>query len=260
MPPRLGIGMLPLKVISLIRSAERREIFRSRNSHIDFEFFDAVDGSALSLTEIQASGLFEPGLPYSIGAYGVALSHLAQWDAIIASGQAHTVAEDDTVFRMDFAEQQARILQALPPDWDIILWGWNFNSDVIISPMRGMSPMLVQCNERQLRGALAHFQAVTDPPTPIRLAKVFGLPCYSMSPAGARKFRAGCFPLRNFEVSVLGLDHRIWNSGIDIAASVLYADSNAFVSLPPLVATPNDPGVSTVQNKAYFPGSPGGRG
>src|ERR1700722_15834255 len=142
--------MPPVKVISLLRSAARRETFRQRNSHLDFEFFDAVDGSALSLAEVNASGVFEPGLPYSMGAYGVALSHVALWDRIIATGQALTIAEDDTVFRLDFAEQQARLLAALPHDWDFILWGWNFDSDLVISPMPGMSPMLLQADQRQL--------------------------------------------------------------------------------------------------------------
>ena len=35
-----------------------------------------------------------------------------------------------------------------------------------------------------------------------------------------------------------------------------YSAFNAFVSLPPLVATPNDHSVSTVQNDVYFPRSP----
>ena len=77
-----------------------------------------------------------------------------------------------------------------------------------------------------------------------------------MSPAGARKFKAGCFPMRNASVffPVLGSDVR--NFGIDIATNRLYPDLNVLFSLPPLVATGNDHSHSTVQNDVYFPGSP----
>ena len=253
---RARIGMLPVTVISLKRSADRRENFRRHNAHLDFEFFDAVDGSALSLAELNAGGLFEPGLPYSVGAYGVALSHLTQWDRIIESGQARTIAEDDAIFRLDFPSQQTRLLQALPPDWDMILWGWNFDAALALDAMPGMTPMALLCDQQQLRGALDQFQAITTPPQLFRLRSAFGLPCYSMSPAGARKFKAGCFPMRNAAVffPVLGSDVR--NFGIDIATNRLYPDLNVLFSLPPLVATGNDHSRSTVQNDIYFPGSP----
>jgi GR25 family glycosyltransferase involved in LPS biosynthesis len=248
--------MLPVKVISLVRSAERRETFRRRNAHLDFDFFDAVDGSRLSLTELHAGGLFEPGLPYSVGAYGVALSHLAQWDQIIESGQARTVAEDDAIFRRDFGEQQARLLQTLPPDWDMVLWGWNFDAALAMDAMPGMAPMALLCDQQQLRGALDTFQSVTAPPHLLRLRSAFGLPCYSMSPAGARKFKAGCFPMRNASVFFPVLGSEVRNFGVDIATNRLYPDLNVLFSLPPLVATGNDHSRSTVQNDIYFPGSP----
>ena len=247
--------MLPVRVISLVRSVERREAFRRRNGHLDFEFFDAVDGNTLSLAKLNARGLFEPGLIYSVGAYGAALSNLAQWDEIIASGQARTVAEDDAVFRHDFHCQQEQLLKSLPPDWDIVLWGWNFDAIVAFSPMPGMAPMGLWNDQEQLRGALDRFQAVTVPPQLLRLDRCFGLPCYSMSPVGARKFKAGCFPLRNCLVYFPVHKRSFSNSGIDIATNGLYSDASAFISLPPLVATANDHSISTVQNDIYFPGT-----
>ena len=191
-------SMLPVKVISLRRSTGRREAFQRHNSHLDFEFCDAVDGSALSPSQIDTGGLFEPGLPYSVGAHGIALSHLAQWEEIIQSGQPRTVAEDDAIFRLDFREQQAKALQALPADWDFILWGWNFDSVLVTSTLPGLAPMVVLSDQHQLRGALARFQSATAPPQPMRLNIAFGLPCYSISPAGARKFKAACFLAAQF--------------------------------------------------------------
>ena len=244
--------MLPVRVISLGRSVDRREIFARRNSHLDFEFFDAIDGSALSQAWINASGLFEPGLPYTAGAYGVALSHLAQWNEIIASGRVRTVAEDDAVFRQDFQRQAAQALASLPPDWDMVLWGWNFDSILAFSPMPDMSPMVLISDEAQLRGALDQFQAQAVPPHLLRLDRCFGLPCYSMSPAGARKFKAACFPLRKFSLYFPVLDRVIPNFGVDVATNRVYSTANAYISLPPLVATANDRSSSTVQNNVYL--------
>jgi GR25 family glycosyltransferase involved in LPS biosynthesis len=247
--------MLPVRVISLVRSAERRKAFSRRNAHLDFEFVDAVDGCTSSLAGLNAGGLFEPGLRYSAGAYGAALSHLAQWDAIIASGQSRTVAEDDAVFRQDFHQQQERALESLTPGWDIVLWGWNFDSILSVSPMAGMSPMVLLSDQQQLRGALDQFQAVTAPPQLLRLDRCFGLPCYAMSVAGARKFKAACFPVRNFSIRFPLFDQTIPNFGIDIATNRVYSTASAYVSLPPLVATANDRSISTVQNEIYLPGT-----
>src|SRR5690242_18445422 len=120
--------MFPVKVISLERSVERRAEFRHHNSHLDYEFFNAVDGLALAPETIAGCGLFQAGLPYQTGAYGAALSHYSLWREAIRTGRPLTVAEDDAIFRLDFAQTHAALLSGLAPDWDIVLWGWNLDS------------------------------------------------------------------------------------------------------------------------------------
>src|SRR6478609_9057407 len=95
-----------VKVISLERSVERRAEFARRNPRLAYEFFTAVDGVALSPQAVAATGLFQPGLDYTAGAFGVALSHHALWDETIRTGAPLTIAEDDAVFREDFAQMQ----------------------------------------------------------------------------------------------------------------------------------------------------------
>src|SRR6478609_9621787 len=102
-----------VKVISLERSVERRAEFARRNPRLAYEFFNAVDGAALSSQAVADTGLFQPGLDYTAGAYGVALSHHALWNEAIGAGQALTIAEDDAVFREDFAAMQAEFLARL---------------------------------------------------------------------------------------------------------------------------------------------------
>lgn len=97
--------MLPVEVISLLRSPARREAFARDNAHLTYRFFDAVDGKQLSEATRGDAALFAPDLPYTDGAYGVALSHRALWQRAHSLNAVLTVAEDDAVFRGDFEEQ-----------------------------------------------------------------------------------------------------------------------------------------------------------
>lgn len=242
--------MGPVKVINLERSADRRAEFARNNPGLAHEWVAAVDGSALTLADIAASGLFRPGLDYTAGAYGVALSHHALWKEAAESGQTLTVAEDDAIFRADFAEGHARVLAALPADWDIIHWGFNFDS--LVSLRLFDMTTVMSFNHAQTALALAAFRQARPESFAYRLEMSFGLPCYSITPAGARKFLAGCFPVSDFSRPVPTLPQPVRNRGIDIAMSNLYPGMSAHVAFPPLVVTANDRSRSTIQDGRYI--------
>lgn len=236
----------PVRVISLRRSAERRAEFTRRNTHLPFVFEDAVDGTALTRAEIQASGLFGPDLVYTAGAYGAALSHLKLWEAAARGPAPLTIAEDDAIFRHDFADTHAGLLASLVPGWDFVLWGWNFDSILSLRPLPGLYGTMGFDASRMLAD-IAPFQASTAPVSAFRLAHAFGLPAYSVSPAGAAKLKQYCFPLVDFgmHVPVCG---NIRNEGIDIATNRIYGAMEALACFPPLAITPNDRARSTIQN------------
>src|SRR5258706_7943326 len=193
--------MFPIKVISLERSVERRAEFRRHNSHLDYEFVNAMDGTALHPEVISRTGLFHPGLPSTGGAFGAAFSHYRLWDETIETSRPLTVAEDDAIFRLDFAQTHAALLGGLPADWDIVLWGWNLDSILAMQIMPGVSTNMY-FDYLQLMGKIEEFQNSAGRPQLFRLDKCFGLPAYSISPAGARKLIAQCFPLANFTLNV----------------------------------------------------------
>jgi GR25 family glycosyltransferase involved in LPS biosynthesis len=236
-----------IKVISLQRSTSRREQFASRNHHVPYAFVDAVDGHALTDQEIAGSGLFHPGLPYTRGAYGCALSHLRLWDEAIETGQPVTIAEDDAIFRHDFVEQYRAALDCLPPDWDFILWGWNLDYVLSFSFMPGISPAVAYFDQDQMRKSIREFQAFDEKPNFLRLDKCWGIPAYTISPAGARKFKEQCVPLVSFDMFVPITKEKLTNTGIDSAMNRVYHGTNSFVSFPPLVVTENDHAISTIQ-------------
>lgn len=243
--------MRPVQVISLERSPERRAEFVRRNPRLAFEFFNAVDGAALSPEAVAASGLFQPELDYTVGAYGVALSHHALWEECIRRGEALTVAEDDAVFREDFAQAQERFLAGLLPGWDFVLWGWNFDSILQVRVLPGV-PAVMGFDPEAMRKAINGFPFTTATPQAFRLDHAFGLPAYSISPAGAKKFKARCFPLADFTRALPLIPDPVRNRGIDVALNDIYAGADCHVSFPPLVATKNDQTTSTIQNGHYF--------
>ena len=123
---------LRVHVINLDRNVERLVEFQTVNKHLaGAERFPAVDGQKLDIAELAEQGLLSTDLLqsefYSIGAVGNAMSHLSLWDRVLKTGKPATIAEDDAIFNLQFARSAAAVLGQLPPDWDIIYWGYNFD-------------------------------------------------------------------------------------------------------------------------------------
>jgi glycosyl transferase, family 25 len=234
-----------IRVISLERTPERRHRFAQFHAGLAFEFFDAIDGLRVQSGELDLRTLVEPGLRYTPGALGCALSHLALWNMAIRTRSVVTVVEDDAVLRGDFAAKSAEVIARLPPGWDIVLWGWNFDSMLSLLAMPGISSCVMVFDQAQLRRSVSAFQASRNDITLYRLDKCFGMCAYSISPAGARKYRSLCFPLRDLEVRFPLLKTVQPNSGIDVALNHVYPGTNAFVSFPPLAVTANQNATST---------------
>lgn len=233
--------MQPIRVISLVRHEKRRAEFRRRNAHVDFSFFDAVDGHALAPEQIEACGLFAPEVRADYGpqGFGCAMSHWHLWKEAAAGTQPLTIAEDDAVFRRDFPEWSARVLASLVGDWDLVLWGWNFDSVLLAHPMGAVSPVLMFFDQGRLRDSLDEFQALQAPVQPLKLERAFGLPAYTLSPGGAAKYLRQCFPQRAGTVYIPGFNIHVRNVNVDVSTNMIYGETAAFACFPPLVASPN---------------------
>jgi len=235
--PRLGFRY------SLARAAERRAAFLRRNGHLKIEFVDAVDGRALTAGQIAATGAFTPELraegTYGPHDYGAALSHYHLWKEAAAGRDPLTIAEDDALLRHDFESRSAHLLSTLPPGWDIVLWGWNFDSVLHVHPMGSVSPVVMGFDQNQLRHSLDAFQALQTPVQAWRLERAFGLMAYTLSPGGAARLLQLCFPQRPLSVSIPMAGHHVRNVGVDVAPNAVYRDIQAFACFPPLAASPN---------------------
>jgi len=237
--------------INLERRKDRNERFLRLNSALaDFRRWDAVDGAHLRVEDLIAEGVIqEPLRAYTPGALGNALSHKKMWECCASNGGVLTVAEDDAVFNQRFAGRAPKILAGLPPDWDIILWGWNFDALLHVKIAEGIKDAIMRFDRVQLGPRVSEFQERNYEAIPLRLVTAFGVVCYSISPKGARRLLALCFPLRNKSVVVPSMRWRLPNATIDAVMNKHYRDLSSYVSFPPLVWTENDWGTSDVHPK-----------
>ena len=198
-------------VINLDCSPDRLKKFKETNSHIEFVRFSAIDGAAMGRDAV----------------YGCAISHLTLWHQVISAGEPLTICEDDAIFSRFFEDDAERILATVSPKWDIILWGWNYDTTLhfYMGPSAFPSLCSAQFDEDQLRLTADQFQDSAMGGRAFRLTRAYGTVCYTISPAGAEKLLEHCATLF---------------APIDIMLNEAYARMNSFVSFPPLVITKNE--------------------
>ena len=236
-------------VINLDRNPDRREEFARRNAGITtVTRFAAIDGQTLDRADLIARGVIDPALTtYTPGAFGCALSHAALWQHCIALGQPITVCEDDAVLHGQFAALSDAAVGQLGGDFDLVMWGWNFDSWLAIDLLPGVSPALVTFDQGRMRAALDVYQRTPVQPQLLPLLRSFGTPCYTISPRGATNLLRASFPLTPFEVFFPGLNRSIPNNGIDMPMNRCYPSLRALAAFPPLALTTNFRERSTIQ-------------
>lgn len=243
---------MEIHVINLERSKNRLAAFERLNGHLknNFQRFPAIDGREVARGPLVDRGIITADLCYGDGALGGALSQLALWDLAIEKNQSLTICEDDAIFNHGFSAAADSVIQALPKDWHVILWGWNFDSILLFDILPGVSPCLSMVDEARMRMGVDAFQSLRVTPQPFKLFNTFGLVGYSVSPLGAQTLRQHCLPLRNIDVYIAGLGRTVANKALDVMLNTLYREINAYVSFPPLIITKNTHHDSTIQQEA----------
>ncbi len=235
-------------VISLQRTPERLQQFYDINAHLGLpiEVFRAIDGLQLDRDELVQSGLISTGLEWRPGALGAALSNRLLWLRAADTGRPVCIFEDDIYLRNDFADKALELLGSLPPDWDIIHFGYNTDSVFDAEVLPGCStlghfsvpmPSVADCRR---------FVKATGPVIPLRLHNSFGNCAYAVSPSGGKKLVDGCFPLTVREVFIPAYPAYQIPHSKDVVMNGLYRDMSAYICLPPIVMPLNDKTTSTV--------------
>jgi glycosyl transferase family 25 len=227
-------------VINLDRDQERLQTFSTINAGTaEFIRFSAVDGRKADRAALEKEGVIANNLTYNNGQLGCALSHIALWRGAVAQNLAITVVEDDAILSRNFERARDRFLRELPPDWSIVLWGWNFDRSVWAEIPEGVAKSVIQFDQDALRENIEVFRRSEVAHAPIRLRHAFGSMAYSVSPGGAAALLQLCLPLARQFIRFEGFGIGIPNNGIDCMMVGAYPKLKAYVCMPPLVVSEN---------------------
>jgi len=224
-------------VISLKKTPERLEAFLADNSHLQFEVFEAVDGSALDLVG-----------SYKHGGMGNAMSHIELWKKCIELNEPITICEDDALLHNDFETNSELFKRAIA--YDFICWGWNYDADLWASHMPFLSPVQMKFNQDSMRANKNDYLNEPIRCILMHLHSYCGTICYTITPSGAQKFLDQCYPLKpSVEYIIPNVQGmRVTPAGLDSAMPEAYQNTASYVCFPPLALTDNDHLTSTVQN------------
>lgn len=234
-------------VINRACDTERLQAFRLANAHMpDIERVEGTEGRDIPLASLVERGMADAGLVYKPGAIGAALSHLGLWSHAAHQNEALMIFEDDALLCRNFESESARLIATLPPEWDVVLLGYNFNASITIDALPGVTRSVITFDERRMQKNAASFGAQDRQSVAYRLLQAFGLCAYVVSPKGARRLLECCLPLRAQEYQQLGLDRMVRNVGIDVVTSYYFSQLEAYGAFPPLALSPNDKTISTI--------------
>ncbi len=239
-----------IHLINLDRDAERLRKFREINAHItDIVRPIAILGRDLDKEALIRDRWIEPELGYSDPALGSATSHIALWRTAVTDQTPVTIVEDDAILSHHIAASADAMVQRLPADWHVILWGWNFDAFLWVEMVPGVSAAKMEFQQDRMRQNVNAFQRLASTSAPVRLRHGFGVMCYTVSPTGAQALLNICLPLRNMYITFEGFGVTIKNKTIDAAMNAAYPSLNAYVAIPPLAISENRHEFSTIHGK-----------
>ena len=146
--------------------------------------------------------------------------------------EALTILEDDTVLVGDFAAASQRVLDEVP-DWQLVVWGWNFDVLLWAEIPEGVSPCRLGFDQEMMREKIGAFPADRRPRAPVRLRHFFGTHAYSITPAGAAIMLDACLPMTDRLIRFCdgSVFHNL-TKDTDVAAAV--GGMRAYACMPPL--------------------------
>ena len=223
------------------------EFCRQNDSKIRYDVFPAVDGSKFAPQQLTSTGYFDGTVSYTQGAIGNALSHLQLWESIAQGTFPATICEDDAIFHRQFEEQSERLIAQLGTNWDLVAWGWNFDSILFAELLPSLSRCLFEFDQEAMRHNASQYVQCEVNSNLFKLLNAFGTVCYTISPSGAQKFIRKILPIRQMDLFNPRLNRVLPNTALDVMMNHFYAELDCFVAFPPLALTLNDHARSTVQ-------------
>ncbi|MBO1323971.1 glycosyltransferase family 25 protein [Acetobacter sp. TBRC 12305] len=207
-------------------------IFRQSNAHFpDIERFQAIIDDGNSQADLINKGFLRSDFSGDSAALSQALTHTLLWSSVLSEQKPLMIMEDNALLCQNFVEQRQKILGQLNDDWDIILFGYDFDASCVINAIPGVSPCGFYFDFNQMRKAAYTWHSRSVEANAYPLLQASGLYCYAVSPRGARLLLEACIPLRSLSNQPFSLDKQM---------SAVYPKIKAFAAFPPLAISGND--------------------
>lgn len=137
---------------------------------------------------------------FKAGAIGSGLTHIKLWAQIAQSGKPAHIFEDDAFLCRNFEQESDRIIASLPHDWDIILWGNNYDSILEFELLPGITQCIAVFNQDTVRKGIPQYLNMDVSSAAFRLTQTFGICGYALSPKGAKRLLELCLPFQSVDV------------------------------------------------------------
>lgn len=236
-----------LRVINLPQRADRRAQFEAWNARagLDIAFVPGVNAAELDLDRLVRDGLLAADARFTHGQIGSSLAHRAVWvDAANAHGLTFA-CEDDACLRGDFVARAEALVAQLGDNWDVVFFGCNTNALIAVDTPEGVKA-LMQFDDGAKRGDafFADYAKLTaGPSAALRCYQIWGLLSYALTPRGARRLLASCFPLTRARPFTLFGNNQVktpWSIDGMLNVALQRDPLVAYCAFPALAQGPND--------------------
>jgi glycosyl transferase, family 25 len=126
-------------VLSVESAVDRRKFFAERFKGLEYSFFFGADKTKFALEEIESEGIFSDSLtrqnhryskPMNHGEIACSWSHKMIYEDMLANNfKRILVFEDDAVPDEKKLNKIPDILNEIPPNCEILMWGWGKNEE-----------------------------------------------------------------------------------------------------------------------------------
>lgn len=227
--------------ISLKTSPERTQSFLNFNNHVPgVHLFYGVNGKELLSKGNLSKDLVDDTCLWPDSSIGSGLSHTLLWLKAIHLNKPVTIFENDAFLCANFQQEHQRILKTLPPDWDIILWGYNADTTLQFKIVPGLRESTSQFDQSKIRKVISNFHKVNIESSAFPLEETLGICSYTISPKGAKRFLNYCLPFRTYKRFHKGLKRQLDCVAVDDLMNDVYPNSKSYVAFPPLCLPSND--------------------
>jgi glycosyl transferase, family 25 len=235
-------------IVHLADHVQRKLDFLSVNTvPNNFIWMEGTIGANVNRQALVQSGVLKKEAEIIDGSLGNALSFIRLFKQSIDTNEIVTILENDAILSHHFDPYSLRLLESIGFDFDIIQWGWNFDSVLYLFPLSSaMGPVEIRARQDFAQTGFRKFQELACARTLIPLGHQWGAHCFTVTPKGAKRLLEMLLPLNTDLFFREDLNLRIKPRSLDSMLGRCYPKLKAYSCFPPLSMALNDKAKSTI--------------